>query len=201
MDLYNIIIENGIYIIMGCVYLSQYYPLLSFYMYLKVFSANYYLFFSHYYQYPKLYKWKHLIRLTDTGHYANFLIYFYPKYLPLAHNILFVISFAYYTTTYFFKMQDTDNRANSKMINTLQQIHCHVNHTCPYLIALYYNMYNKYNFNFASLIYSYLWLYSWFCFIWLPWYIITGDPVYSVLDIKTSNKVKLSVITLVHILI
>ena len=42
---YNIIIKNGIAVIMGTLYLAQTYPLLALYIYLKCFSANYYIFF------------------------------------------------------------------------------------------------------------------------------------------------------------
>jgi hypothetical protein len=201
MNLYNIIIENGIYIILGCSYLSFYYPLLSFYIYLKSFSANYYLCFSKLYSNPELFKWKHLIRLTDTGHYANFLFYFYPEYLPISHNILFVITFAYYVTKYFFNMKDIDDRHNKQVISSLQIIHCEINHTVPYIIMFYHNTQSNYIFDNNTLIYSYLWVYVWLICIRGPWTLITGDPVYSILDMKTPYTTKICVVTIVHFMI
>jgi hypothetical protein len=201
MNLYNIIIENGIYIIVGCSYLSLYYPLLSLYIFLKAFSANYYLCFSKFYPNPSLYKWKHLIRLTDTGHYANFLFYFYPEHLPISHNILFVITFAYYVTKFFFNMKDTDDRNNKEIISELQTIHCEINHTIPYLIIFYHNTQSNYIFDNNTLIYSYLWIYFWLICIWSPWTLITGDPVYSILDKKTPFNIKLSIVVIVHLIV
>ena len=80
MNIYDFIVKNGIYIILGCSYYSLYNPLLALYIFLKSFSANYYMNFNDLYPNPQLYRWKHLIRLTDTGHYANFLFYFNPSY-------------------------------------------------------------------------------------------------------------------------
>uniref|UniRef100_A0A6C0BSC9 Uncharacterized protein n=1 Tax=viral metagenome TaxID=1070528 RepID=A0A6C0BSC9_9ZZZZ len=201
MNLYNIIIENGVYIIFGCSYLSLKYPLLSFYIYLKSFSANYYFCFSKFYPNPSLYKWKHLIRLTDTGHYANFLFYFYPEYLPISHNILFVITFAYYITKCFFNMKDTDDRVNKQIIQSLQIIHCEINHTFPYMIVFYHNTQSNYIFDNNTLIYSYLWVYIWLIFIWGPWILMTGDPVYSILDKKTPFTTKMAVVLIMHLLV
>ena len=45
--------------------------------------------------------WKHMIRLTDTSHIANFLSYYYTPFLPVAHNIHFAISTGYYLAIFF----------------------------------------------------------------------------------------------------
>jgi len=202
MNLYNFFIKNGIFIILFCSYFSIYNPLLAFYVYLKTFSANYYICFKHLYPKPELYKWKHLIRLTDTGHYANFLFYFNPTFLPICHNVQFIISFGYYFTKFFFNMKDTDDRDNANLISSLQSIHCNINHSIPYLILLYSNCHGIYEFNTKSLLLSYGWCYCWLIFIYIPWRYYTGDCVYSILDPKhTSIKLQFIILLLLHFII
>jgi len=202
MNIYDFLIKNGIYIILGCSYYSLYNPLLALYIFLKSFSANYYMNFYHLYPNPQLYRWKHLVRLTDTGHYANFLFYFNPSYLPICHNILFIISFGYYFTKLFFNMKDTDDRNHANLITSLQTIHCELNHSMPYLIVFYFNTQNKYEFNINTLIQTYVWCYCWLIFIYIPWRCFTGDYVYSVLDPKqTSFKLQFIIILILHFII
>lgn len=180
---------------------------INMYLFLKLFSLNYYHSFSYLYPNPKYYKWKHMIRLTDSGHIANFMFYFFPNTLPIAHNVLFVITTAYYLTLFLFNLKDTDDRLDSKIVNhNLQQIHCHMNHTIPYLIILY-SIHNNntdicyYEFNDLTLCYSILWIFTWFVGIYIPWIYTTGDYVYSVLDKKSSYYIKVIVIALVFFLV
>ena len=43
-------------------------------------------------------------------------------------------------------------------------------------------------YNYQTLQHTYLWLYSWLFFIYIPWRFYTGDTVYSILDIKQTPK-------------
>ena len=178
------------------------------YLFLKLFSFNYYYSFRNLYENPEYYKWKHMIRLTDTGHIANFLFYFFPNMLPISHNILFVITFAYYISIFLFKLKDTDDRLDSRIVNhKLQQIHCDMNHTIPYCIILYTIYDSKkqeiclYEFNSNTYYYSVLWVFIWFLCIYVPWVCLTGDYVYSVLDKTTPTYKKITIMSIVLILI
>jgi hypothetical protein len=201
MNTYDVIIKNGVYIICVCGIYSVYNPILSLYIYLKAFSANYYYHYSFLYPIPRLYKWKHLIRLTDTGHIANFLFYFYPPALPICYNVQFIICFAYHITINFFAMKDKDDAETKTLINELQVFHCEINHSVPYLILCYFNTQQKYDFNSYTLWYSYVWVYSWLLFVYTPWRYYTSDSVYSVLDNSVSLKTKGCIVGIVHILI
>lgn len=180
---------------------------LNMYIFLKVFSINYYNSFKTLYPNPEYYKWKHMIRLTDTGHFSNFLFYFYPNLLPISHNILFVITTAYYITRLFFNLKDLDDRDNKYIDTNIQNIYCHLNHTLPYTIILYSIYENKKNniyiyiFDETSFLYSLIWILSWFIFIYLPWVYYTGDYVYSVLDKKTPTLVRGFIIFMVILLV
>ena len=100
-------------------------------------------------------------------------------------------------------MKDTDVRHSKELIAPLQLIHCELNHTIPYLIAVYHVYFNKSacTFDNGSLLYSYLWIYCWLIFIWCPWYWYTGDPVYSILDSSTPNKRKFIIILMIHVIV
>lgn len=198
MNTYDIIIKNGVYIMLGCLYYSFYDIKLALYIYLKAFSANYYYNFNYLYSNPSLYKWKHLIRLTDTGHYANFLFYFYPNTLPICHNIHFIITFGYYITKICFGLKDKDDKDCKTLINGLQILHCEINHSFPYLILLYNNVNQIHEFDKYTLIYSYIWVYSWLMFIYIPWRYYTGDSVYSVFDNSVSWKIKTTIFLMFH---
>ena len=208
--MYNAInkyVKNGLYIPLLCYY--YYYHsgdyLLPIYICLKAFSFNYYLNFSYLYPNPNITKWKHLIRLTDTGHYANFLFYFYPKmFISISHNILFIITFAYFICTYALNMKDSDQIYNKDIIVMAHDIHCFINHLLPYFIIVYHLKTTKNDiceFDDYSLIYSYLWIYTWCFFIYIPWFYFTKDPVYSVMSFSVPLKNRIFVVILVNLLL
>jgi hypothetical protein len=39
-----------------------------------------------------------------------------------------------------------------------------------------------------TLKYTFAWLYGWLFFIYIPWRVYTGDPIYSILDAKQTPK-------------
>ena len=208
MNTINKYINNGVLIPIGCCiyyYFSSDF-LLSIYTYLKLFSAYYYITFKNLYIYPDLYKYKHLVRLTDTGHIANFLYYINPElFFSITHNILFIITTAFYTCFFVFNLNGTDDMNDRYVIIWMQDFHMHLNHILPYGIILY-NIINKKHshevcqFNYDNLINTYTWLYLWLFCIYIPWRFFTNDPVYSVLSNSTSLKVKTIVIVCVHII-
>lgn len=207
----SIAMKNGIWIPLCCFcfFLKTGNYILSTYICLKLFSVNYYLNFNHLYKYPHLVKWKHFIRLTDTGHIANFLYYFYPTmFCAVTHNILFIITFAYHLCVYLFNMKDEDMIYNKEIIEKWHFIHEKVNHILPYFIVtsdmLYSRIQNKETaclFNNNSLMYTYIWLYTWFLLIYIPWYYFTDDCVYSVLSKKKPLKLRLGIVFAVNVLV
>jgi len=191
--------KNGFDILLICLYHSFYNPILSLYIFLKAFSINYYYNFCHLYPQPSLYRWKHIIRLTDTGHIANFLFYFYPNMLPLCHNVHFMIGFGYYYTTHYLGMTSTDHiKNNPDICEVLHTIHGHMTHTLPYLILLYTNTQQKHIFDQHTFFQTITWVYCWLLFVYFPWRYYTGDPVYSILSNNTSNYTKVFVFVLFH---
>jgi len=209
MDL-SYCVNNGYHVILTTVNLllvTQNFRLCM-YIYLKWYSYNYYKQFCHLYPEPNVYKWKHMIRLTDTSHIANFLSYYYTPFLPVAHNIHFAISTGYYLAIFFLGMKDVDQVGmNTSVSENLLWIHEQLNHTVPYLISMY-TVYNgssnimcTYEFNTSTLLYSYLWLYVWVFFIYIPWRWRTSDPVYSVLGNDSSITMKIKAVCTVHLFI
>ena len=148
---------------------------LSMYIYLKWFSLNYNIYFFFFFSELKIYKWKHMVRLT-------------------------VITILYHGTTYFLNMKDLDRIENDEINPTLQNIHDHLNHIVPYGIIVY-SMYESkrdemcyYEFNNNTYWYSALWINVWFIFVYIPWVYNTGDYIYSILDEKSPLMIKGGVI-------
>ena len=190
---YYLFLKNGgyLYIFTLPFFYYQYY-LLGFIFFLKTFPANYYHTFKNLYKYPNLYQFKHFIRFTDTGHYAALLLYYNHNYIPISHNITFVITFMFWTAKYFFNMTD-DTINHPDIITIMHKIHSILNHSIYYLFSLYYCLNNKnVTFDNNSLFYSYIWVFSWLFFIYIPWFYLTNDYVYSVL--QPNNKYRIYIL-------
>jgi len=201
----SIIIQNGFYI-----------PILNIFLYAmtkdfylttiiiqKFYVINYYYHYEHLYHFvPHPYNWiKQFIRFTDTGHLVSFLYYFEPSYLPLAHNVHFMITFGYWVSKIFLGMTDKDDRNSEPYILAFEKIWTAKNHGFVYLIILYHMFTEKEcndYFTITDLRNTCLWLYSWCIFIYLPWRYFTGDSVYSILDNDKPLKTICSAIILMH---
>jgi hypothetical protein len=104
--------------------------------------------------------------------------------LPLAHNVHFMITFAYWISKLFLGMEDLDDRNNDPIILSFERLMTALNHGLVYSIILYRMLIDdECNNNFTTKDFNYtcMWLYSWAIFIYTPWRYFTGDPVYSIL--------------------
>ena len=169
----------------------------------KAYVANYYYHFEHLYHYvPHPYNWvKQFVRFTDTGHIVSFLYYFKPQFLPLAHNVHFMITFGYWVSKLCLGMSDADDRHTEETILWFERSWVYANHGLPYALLLYKIMTDttcSADFSSTDLQYTYIWLYVWFIFIYVPWRYYTGDPVYSILDIHSSLKTKITVFIMMN---
>jgi hypothetical protein len=60
----------------------------------------------------------------------------------------------------------------------------------------------EYDYNYVNLTYTYIWLYTWFILIYIPWRLYTGDTVYSILDLnKTPKHISIYFIFYIHLLV
>ncbi len=193
-------IINGGHVLFVCTLVCFLDPLFSLYIYLKIQPTLYYHTFSHLYPIP-YYKWKHMVRVTDTGFIANMIYYFYPYMLPLAFNIHFIITFGFWFAVLFLDMKELDMVEDDDIIPIFHNIHAILNHSISFVILFYQNMNHSYEFNGESLTLSYLWLYSWLVFVYIPWRALTGDIVYSFFDTKRSTIKPVFMYVVAHILI
>jgi hypothetical protein len=151
-----------------------------------LYVINYYYHYEHLYNHvPHPYNWvKQFVRFTDTGRLASFLYYFYPQTLPIAHNVHFIITFAYWIGKLFLGVDDLDQKNRETYLYIYEQCWSIVNHGIVYSIIVYRmlteNECNDY-FTRTYFYYTILWLYAWGIFIYIPWRCFTGDPVYSIL--------------------
>jgi hypothetical protein len=102
----------------------------------------------------------------------------------------------YWIGKFAFGIGDTDHlgsTASKSFIEwNIQLCTSYIHHIIPYILILLLSreqmsdkkMICTYEYQQSSLLYSYLWLYCWFVFIYLPWRLYTKDCVYSILDSK-----------------
>jgi len=180
---------------------------------IKLYSFNYFFWHGHLYTYLSRHNWvKQFIRLTDTGHVASFALLLGPlfvadfvqRFLPVAHNVHFIIMTAYWIATVALGMKDSDRRLAPGIHEWHMDLLTYVHHTAPYCLLYLFptpsdcaDAYGS-----TTLLYTYGWLYAWFLGIYCPWRILTGDAVYSVLDTKKTHLyMVLGFIGFMHILV
>ena len=213
-------IKNGFYIhaihaFLQCVTNNTY---LSAILSIKLYSVNYFYWYGNYYTYlpnPR-YNWtKQFIRFTDTGHLASVLPLIIPAVLPVAHNVHFIIMAGYWIGKLAFGLKDADRLGSLEtgdIVDWHVDLCTYIHHLVPYLLihTLSYEKWNKTQHDLVcaneysnnTLLYTYMWLYYWFIFIYMPWRLYTGDAVYSILDLKqTPKSVALGFVGFIHFLV
>ena len=118
--------------------------------------------------------------------------------LPLAFNIHFIITFGFWISISFFEMKELDTIEHDEIVPIFHNIHAVLNHSISFMILFYQNMKGSYEFNDDSLSNSFLWLYSWLVFIYIPWRTLTGDMVYSMLDTRKSMMIPILIYVIIH---
>ena len=199
--------ENGYYIpfISYIIYKYTSDLFLSLIVMLKLFPTNYYFHFSSKYRYldGNYNMLKQFVRFTDTGHLISFLLYFFPNLIGLAFNVHFIITFAYWIGIFLFSFKDNDDIDITILNKSFLNFWVILNHSLPLVLIIYKLVSNDYSynmFNMFNLLISYLWIYSWFIFIYLPWRLVTSDPVYSILSDEEKIQNKIIFIFIVKIL-
>lgn len=200
------LIKNGFYIpiLHAVLYYATKDWFLSSIIAIKLYPANYFCQFAHYYNYrnisPQYNFVKQFIRFTDTGHIISFVYYFYPRALPIAHNVHFIITVGYWSGKWVLNVKDADEIKRDDIIDWFTSGWTYFTHVAPYMLIVQ-ELRSKDNpiyFTSTDLYLTFAWIYGWLFFIYLPWRFITGDPVYSVLSDETPIKTKLVFILLIH---
>jgi hypothetical protein len=211
---YNIlrIFKNGYYILLLplVLYPATQNVLLSATATLKMFPINYF----HWYSYKCDYKFadreynqlKQFVRFTDTGYLASILAVLSPSYLPNAFNIHFAITFGYWIAIIALGLDDVDNTNGAEYDVSFEKLWGGLVHAVPITIITYKIMYEPaensdmcpYCFSPRDLIASYVWLWTWFLAVYIPWRQRTGDPVYSFMDRKSHLGFKMAGGILMH---
>jgi hypothetical protein len=202
-------LKNGIYfpVLFYFIYYITNNLLLSIIIIMKLYPTNYFYWFGNKYNYlniPKKYNFiKQFVRLTDTGHFVSFLYIINPEYLPLAHNIHFLITFGFWTGRYL-GMRDTDYfTKDPDIIEWYTTKWSYISHGLPYLMFLRQMILIEkcYEFGYETIWYSYLWVYTWFVCIYTPWRMYTGDVIYTILSDDIPMKRRLGFIGIIHFIL
>ena len=201
----EIIIKNGLYIhlVQAFLYWTTQNIYISSIIAIKLYSANYFYWYGHHFTYLQnsRHNWiKQFVRFTDTGHFASILPLFFPSSLPVAHNIHFIIMAGYWIGKLAFNLKDADKLNLKDNYGWHTDMCTYIHHSVPYLLI--HHLFSQesqsrsnceasvcaHEYNYQTLQHTYLWLYSWLFFIYIPWRFYTGDTVYSILDTKQTPK-------------
>jgi len=181
-------------------------PLFIFFLFMKLVPYNYYNCFQHFVENNDYFYLKHMVRLTDSGHIASMLFYFNPEYFaPIAHNIHFIITFAYWGCKVFFKMKaENDEYAGNYKYRWFDKYYEILNHSSHYGIICYYLYSNPQLacnvFDDTTMYYTLMWVYTWLFGVYMPWVYMTNDYVYSVLEPFHPWYYRLLVVSFVHLI-
>lgn len=204
----NIFIINGLYIpfiYIGLIYFTNNLYLSSI-ISLKLLPLNYYYWFGNQYNFlPYPFNFlKQFVRFTDSGHLASFIYFIYPQFLPIAFNVHFTITTAYWIAILFCGMEDLDSLNDNRIIKWFEKGWASALHIVPSVLLLneLLNLNTCPNyFTFSDLLNSYRWLHCWFLYIYIPWRVITKDYMYSVVSPNKSIKELIYFVLLIHFLV
>lgn len=212
----NIFVKNGLYIyaVFYLLYKYKYDVYLASTVCIKLYSLNYFYWYGGLYSYfvNKRLNWiKQMVRFPDTGHIISFILLSKTHrlyFLPLAHNIQFIIAFGYWIGKFCFNMKDVDRIYSPEIMDWHMELSTAIHHSVPYILVHYLLMNEITNDTlvcsnnfYSTLFYSYVWVYYWAIFIYIPWRYITNDCVYSILDSKyTSENTMISFIVVINFL-
>jgi hypothetical protein len=202
-------IKNGLYIpiLHGIIYKRTTNMYLASIISLKLYSTNHFFWFGHNEKIKNksIVQLKQFVRFTDTGHLASFIYFYRPDFLPIAHNVHFIITMCYWIGKCI-GIKETTGKNDKDIIPELIILSASLNHGLIYLflirdILLMPSDVQKDMFSSQTLSYSYLWSYVWFFCIYLPWRYITHDEVYSILSHKTHIFKKIIFLSIMHVII
>lgn len=199
--MFDLLIKNGFYIhlLQACLYYTTQNIYISSIVAIKMYSVNYFYWYGNQFTFmpnPR-HNWiKQFTRLTDTGHFASFLPLFFPSILPVAHNVHFIIMSGYWIGKCAFNLKDADKLNFPDILDWHTDLCTYIHHSVPYLLIHYLfsqqhtdiSINCDYEYNMDTLKYTFAWLYGWLFFIYIPWRVYTGDPIYSILDAKQTPK-------------
>lgn len=194
----RIILKNGGYIpIVAVLIYNQTQDLyLTSAIILKLYPANYFFWYYEHHDYqfknPRWNQLKQFVRFTDTGHCANAIYLLTNKsayFFPIAFNAHFAITFGYWISRLAFGMTDFTTN-DPEYSNLCEDFWVAILHGWS-LVLLLMDLKNPnpevcpYYGTRQDLVWSYVWIATWFLTIYLPWLQRTGDPVYSIMSSNT----------------
>jgi len=180
---------------------------------LKLFPANFfYWFYDKYNYFPAPHQHynqlKQFVRFTDSGHIISLLYCMCPTLLPIAFNVHFVITFGYWYGKLSLGMKDADEIENDELIPWMTNLWSYANHGLPLLllareIILTQSSSESCNIYFTNvnLYWTYTWSYIWFVWVYLPWRIITNDPVYGIFNQTAPIIQQIKYVLFIHLLV
>lgn len=200
--MFDLLIKNGFYIhlLQACLYYTTQNIYISSIVAIKMYSVNYFYWYGNRFTFlpNPSHNWiKQFTRMTDTGHFASFLPLFFPSILPVAHNVHFLIMSGYWIGKCAFDLKDADKLNFPDILSWHSDLCTYIHHTVPYFLIHYLFAQQQqvgvsincdYEYNTDTLKYTFAWLYGWLFFIYIPWRLYTGDPIYSILDAKQTPK-------------
>jgi hypothetical protein len=187
---------------------------------LKLCSLNYYCWyypeFDYRFQDRRWNSMKQMVRFTDTGHFVNLLyLTASPSWgrgggvdmWPTAFNVHFVITFGYWAARLCFGMKDA--LPNDAEYNAVFEDFCATMAHGWHFVLLIFELRGRITANdtcpyYGKLVdawFAWCWLLVWFLCLYIPWRTRTGDPIYSVVDKKSSIPVMVGAGVMIQVLV
>jgi hypothetical protein len=179
---------------------------------LKLFQENYYYWYHPHFKAPSgIPSWanyfKQFSHFTDTGHIISLLALYDTAWVPIAFNVHFVITVAYWSIIFLFNESDDDEGDFSSLLphqrpwEKWTEMWWTMNHSLPLLVigySIWMGLENLFTMN--TLVWSMYWFYGWVVFVYVPWRLIMNDAVYSILRWGTPIWKILVVFVMIHVL-
>jgi len=104
------------------------------------------------------------------------------SWLPIAYNVHGIITGGYWFGKLFLDMPDADTKPIDGLNPIVTNTMSYMTHVVPFAMMVREAMSSDCSdaFSTTSLLQTYLWWYTWFVCIYLPWRYYTGDYVYSI---------------------
>jgi hypothetical protein len=163
----------------------------------KLFIINYYIHYGHYnvhlsYFTKYIRPW---VRFSDTGFYYILAYYFYEdSFYSIAYIINGAIFISYWVIMVGLSYKDNDQFNNFQVMGKigyiLERFMSIASHSLPFFLLHNDLCDHTEAFTIDSFYRSIKWLLIWLCFIYVPYVLITGDYIYSIMSNKTHSFIK-----------
>jgi hypothetical protein len=173
---------------------------------LKLAVVSFYSSYGHLFKYKGASYIKPWMRLTDTSYIASVVYYMYPSsnIYGLVYTVHSIVSVGYWVAWKVYNVKDLDDREYYD--NDYSEIFCStvtaLIHGLPFLILQHDMCMYRNSFGYETIKNACSWVATWFCAVYVPWRMYSGDPIYSIMiNIRDLNNMTFTIFGLISLII